>query len=101
MTQTEFDDLLRQLEGLRSDIKELRSDLRSADSRNSKMFEYVGDVTTQIVSQNKLPVVIQLVGFFIVVLISLFSFFDWEVKGDYVGISFGRKDKVEAVDSLP
>ena len=94
MTQTEFDDLLRQLEGLRSDIKELRSDLRSADSRNSKMFEYVGDVTTQIVSQNKLPVIIQLAGFFIVIVIVLMSIFEWTVDGDYLGVKFKRGQEI-------
>ncbi len=95
MSQTEFEDILRQLEALRGDLKELRADLRGMDSRSVSMFNYISSVTTQLVNQNKLPVVIQLAGFFLVVLIVLISFFDWQFDGDLIGVPLKKMIKGE------
>lgn len=95
MSDSEFEDILRQLEALRGDLKELRADLRSMDNRTTSMVNYISGVTTQIVNQNKLPVMIQLGGFFLVVLIALMSFFEWDFDGTSLGIPLKKRLKSE------
>lgn len=101
MTQADFEDILRQLEGLRGDVRELRADFRSMDSRNVSTFDYITSVTSQIVAQNKLPVIIQLAGFFIVIAIVLFSFFDWGIGGQYLGFTIKRDKGAKAIPLVP